>query len=206
MTDYERPPCSSSAQHSYDWAHAAGRAAACVWLTACVCTCHCTAMPSAQVLWDLKPRPNSPDWLVAETAQIRKGLLTLRQNLVLVRDPENPDALYPRWAESFVDAAVQLGALLPSCCCDCCTYTSNVCMCACVRACACVRVLLAALCAFVSSAPAATVWAPCPACCPGTHLPAWVRLPACRQVCADEQQQLQGPARCRLEGGTGAAA
>lgn len=82
-------------------AHAAGRAAACVWLTACVCTCHCAAMPSAaQVLWDLKPRPNSPDWLVAETVQIRKGLLTLRQNLVLVRDPENPDALYPRWAES----------------------------------------------------------------------------------------------------------
>lgn len=36
-----------------------------------------------------------------------------------------------------MDAAVQLGALMPSCCCDCCTYTSNVCMCACasVRAC-----------------------------------------------------------------------
>jgi hypothetical protein len=53
-----------------------------------------------QVLWDMKPRPNSPDWLVAETAQIRKGLLTLRQNLVLIRDPENPDALYPRWVGS----------------------------------------------------------------------------------------------------------
>lgn len=49
-----------------------------------------------QVLWDMKARPNSPDWLVEETAKTRKGLLTLRQNLVLVRDPENPEALYPR--------------------------------------------------------------------------------------------------------------
>lgn len=47
----------------------------------------------------MKARPNSPDWLVEETAKIRKGLLTLRQNLVLVRDPENPEALYPRCAQ-----------------------------------------------------------------------------------------------------------
>ena len=49
-----------------------------------------------QVLWEMRARPNSPDWLVEETVKIRKGLLTLRQNLVLVRDPENPEALYPR--------------------------------------------------------------------------------------------------------------
>jgi hypothetical protein len=54
--------------------------------------------PSVQVLWDMKARPNSPGWLVEETATIRKGLLTLRQNLVLLRDPENPEALYPRCA------------------------------------------------------------------------------------------------------------
>jgi 4-alpha-glucanotransferase len=53
------------------------------------------------VLWDMKARPNSPDWLVEETATIRKGLLTLRQNLVLLRDPENPEALYPRCAPVF---------------------------------------------------------------------------------------------------------
>lgn len=53
---------------------------------------------SLQVLWELKARPNSPDWLLEETAKIRKGLLTLRQNLLLLRDPENPDTLHPRYA------------------------------------------------------------------------------------------------------------
>jgi len=44
----------------------------------------------------MQARPNSPDWLVEETATIRKGLLTLRQNLLLLRDPENPDVMHPR--------------------------------------------------------------------------------------------------------------
>lgn len=60
------------------------------WLDSCCCCA------PAQVLWDMKARPNSPDWLVEETAKIRKVLLTLRQNLVLVSDPEIPEALYPR--------------------------------------------------------------------------------------------------------------
>jgi hypothetical protein len=60
-------------------------------------TAAAAAVP-AQVIWDMKARPDSPDWLVEETARIRKGLLTLRQNLVLVTDPENPEALYPRCA------------------------------------------------------------------------------------------------------------
>lgn len=52
---------------------------------------------SEKVLWELKARPGSPDWLVEEVAKTRKGLLTLRQNLLLVRDPENPERLYPRF-------------------------------------------------------------------------------------------------------------
>eukprot|EP00878_Enallax_costatus_P005731 GHUV01006009.1.p1 GENE.GHUV01006009.1~~GHUV01006009.1.p1 ORF type:complete len:779 (+),score=167.27 GHUV01006009.1:209-2338(+) len=52
---------------------------------------------SEKVLWELKERPGSPDWLVEEIAKTRKGLLTLRQNLILVRDPEDPQRLYPRF-------------------------------------------------------------------------------------------------------------
>jgi hypothetical protein len=50
-----------------------------------------------QVLWEMKARPGSPDWLVQETATLRKGLLALRQNLLLVTDPEHPGRLYPRF-------------------------------------------------------------------------------------------------------------
>jgi hypothetical protein len=48
------------------------------------------------VLWDLKPRAGSPDWLVRETETIRRGLLSLRQNLILIRDPSNPEVMHPR--------------------------------------------------------------------------------------------------------------
>jgi len=34
-------------------------------------------------------RPGSPDWLVEEVALTRKGLLQLRQNLLLVRHPDD---------------------------------------------------------------------------------------------------------------------
>eukprot|EP00879_Flechtneria_rotunda_P016824 GHRR01017609.1.p1 GENE.GHRR01017609.1~~GHRR01017609.1.p1 ORF type:complete len:841 (+),score=284.87 GHRR01017609.1:629-3151(+) len=53
---------------------------------------------SEKALWDLKARPNSPDWLLEEVAITRKGLLTLRQNLLIIRDPDNPERLYPRFA------------------------------------------------------------------------------------------------------------
>lgn len=52
---------------------------------------------SEKTLAQLKARPGSPDWLVEEVATIRKGLLTLRQNLLLVQDPDNPERLYPRF-------------------------------------------------------------------------------------------------------------
>lgn len=52
---------------------------------------------SEKVLWDLKERPGSPDWLIEEITKTRKGLLTLRQNLILVRDPEDPQRFYPRF-------------------------------------------------------------------------------------------------------------
>ena len=48
------------------------------------------ARPHAQA------REGSPQWLVDETDRIRRGLMTLRQNVVLVRDPEDKDAFYPR--------------------------------------------------------------------------------------------------------------
>lgn len=44
-----------------------------------------------QVLWDMTARPGSPDWLVQEVALTRKGLLQLRQNLLLVRHPDDPE-------------------------------------------------------------------------------------------------------------------
>ena len=43
-----------------------------------------------------KVREGSPDWLVAETEAMRKGLLRLQHNVCLLRDPEDADALYPR--------------------------------------------------------------------------------------------------------------
>ena len=46
----------------------------------------------------MAPRAGSPDWLVEEVATLRSGLLTLRQNVLLLRDPERPDLLHPRFA------------------------------------------------------------------------------------------------------------
>jgi 4-alpha-glucanotransferase len=43
-----------------------------------------------------KVRGGSPDWLVAETAAMRAGLLHLQHNVCLLRDPLDPDAFYPR--------------------------------------------------------------------------------------------------------------
>lgn len=41
-------------------------------------------------------RPDSPQWLADEVAETRAGLMKLRQNVVLVPDPEDPDAFHPR--------------------------------------------------------------------------------------------------------------
>ena len=43
-----------------------------------------------------KTREGSPDWLVAETAAMKAGLLELQHNVCLLRDPEDADAFYPR--------------------------------------------------------------------------------------------------------------
>jgi 4-alpha-glucanotransferase len=43
-----------------------------------------------------KVRAGSPDWLVAETEAMRKGLLSMQHNVCLLRDPEDADAFYPR--------------------------------------------------------------------------------------------------------------
>jgi hypothetical protein len=42
-------------------------------------------------------REDSPHWLIEETERIRRGLLRLRQNVVLLKDPEQRDAFYPRY-------------------------------------------------------------------------------------------------------------
>jgi len=43
-------------------------------------------------------RPDSPRWLLDETERVRTGLMRLRQNVVLVPDPESPGAYHPRFA------------------------------------------------------------------------------------------------------------
>ncbi|GFH13216.1 cytosolic 4-alpha-glucanotransferase, partial [Haematococcus lacustris] len=44
-------------------------------------------------------REDSPHWLVEETERVRRGLLQLRQNVCLLRDPTDKDAFYPRRQE-----------------------------------------------------------------------------------------------------------
>ncbi|EFJ42152.1 cytosolic 4-alpha-glucanotransferase [Volvox carteri f. nagariensis] len=44
-------------------------------------------------------REDSPDWLVREVEETRAGLIKLRQNVVLLPDPEDPDAFHPRRQE-----------------------------------------------------------------------------------------------------------
>lgn len=40
-------------------------------------------------------RGDSPDWLEAEYATTRSGLIRLRQNVVLLRHADSPDLFYP---------------------------------------------------------------------------------------------------------------
>ena len=41
------------------------------------------------------PRAGSPDWLVTETGEIKRGLMALRQNVVLLRDERCQSSFYP---------------------------------------------------------------------------------------------------------------
>lgn len=43
---------------------------------------------------DILPRRNS-QWLIDEVATVKKGLLKLLQNVVLIRHSSNPNAFYP---------------------------------------------------------------------------------------------------------------
>ena len=51
-------------------------------------------------LWALQPRPGLPKELADEVHATRKGLLALRQNVLLLPDPEDPERFYPRFALS----------------------------------------------------------------------------------------------------------
>ena len=47
-------------------------------------------------IWALQPRPGLPKELADEVNATRKGLMALRQNVVLLRDVEDPERFYPR--------------------------------------------------------------------------------------------------------------
>mmetsp|Transcript_13105 Transcript_13105/g.39668 ORF Transcript_13105/g.39668 Transcript_13105/m.39668 type:complete len:1026 (-) Transcript_13105:2008-5085(-) len=44
----------------------------------------------------IKARKDSPEWLEEEVAHTRTGLMHLRQNVVLLHNPDEPDSFYPR--------------------------------------------------------------------------------------------------------------
>ena len=50
---------------------------------------------SEAALSALRPRPGLPQELADEVELTRKGLMTLRQNVLLLRDPEDPERFYP---------------------------------------------------------------------------------------------------------------
>ena len=54
------------------------------------------AYASERAIAAIKVRPDSPAWLLAEAEATRAGLLALRQNVVLLRDPANEEHFYPR--------------------------------------------------------------------------------------------------------------
>lgn len=43
----------------------------------------------------IKARKDSPEWLEEEVAHTRTGLMHLRQNVVLLHNPDEPDSFYP---------------------------------------------------------------------------------------------------------------
>lgn len=54
------------------------------------------AYSSEAAISSIPLRPDSPAWLVEEVESTRAGLIKLRQNVVLLADPEDPDAFHPR--------------------------------------------------------------------------------------------------------------
>lgn len=53
---------------------------------------------SEEKIQSVQPRPGSPGWLVSEVESTRKGLMALRHNVALLRDPEDADRFYPRFS------------------------------------------------------------------------------------------------------------
>jgi len=53
---------------------------------------------SERQISEIKVREGSPDWLVEETLKTRAGLLKLRHNVVLLKNPEDKDSYFPRFA------------------------------------------------------------------------------------------------------------
>ena len=49
-----------------------------------------------QIVESLTPRKGSPNWLMDEMEEDLRGLLSLRQNVVLLKDPEDSRRFYPR--------------------------------------------------------------------------------------------------------------
>jgi len=79
-------------------------AGVCTLVRACVCVCPCaftTACPALPACSEaaLATTPLrlglGSDLLPEEAETVRRGLLTLRQNVVLLKDPEDPNAYYP---------------------------------------------------------------------------------------------------------------
>lgn len=50
---------------------------------------------SEAAIESIAARGDSPDWLEAEYATTRSGLIRLRQNVVLLRHADSPDLFYP---------------------------------------------------------------------------------------------------------------
>ncbi|GIL90228.1 hypothetical protein Vretifemale_17909, partial [Volvox reticuliferus] len=55
------------------------------------------AYSSEAAIASIPLRPDSPEWLVKEVEETRAGLLKLRQNVILLQDPEDPDTFHPRF-------------------------------------------------------------------------------------------------------------
>ena len=51
--------------------------------------------PSEVAIAAIEARPNSPQWLQEEVAKTKKGLMRLRQNVVLLRNSDEPDSFFP---------------------------------------------------------------------------------------------------------------
>ncbi len=57
--------------------------------------CCCHLLGSEVAIAAIEARPNSPQWLQEEVAKTRRGLMRLRQNVVLLRNSDEPDSFFP---------------------------------------------------------------------------------------------------------------